>query len=171
MDVLVSMIVAMADNRCIGKGNALPWRISEDLKFFKSVTMGKPVIMGRKTFQSIGKALPGRANIVITRNPEPFEDDETIEPVESIDLALRAGRMVASITGTEEVVVIGGSQIYEACLGEATRIYLTEVHTTIDGDAFFPELGPEWKEVERSERLHDEKSGLDFTFVTLERER
>lgn len=165
----VSMIVAMSENRCIGKDNGLPWRLSEDMKFFKKTTMGKPVIMGRKTFESIGKALPGRANIVVTRSSD-YEGREDIEPVENIKIALRAGRTVAAITGTDECVVIGGTQIYEACLPETTRIYLTEVHAHVDGDAFFPELGDDWKEVSRSDVQTDEKSGLKYSFVTLERE-
>ena len=169
MSVTVSMIVAMSSNRCIGKDNALPWRLPEDLRFFKETTMGKPIIMGRKTFESIGKGLPGRANIVVTRS-DAYEDREDIEPVESIELALRAGKTVASLTGTDECVVIGGTQIYEACLPEATRIYLTEVHAEVDGDAFFPELGEEWKEVSRSDVKTEEKSGLTYSFVTLERD-
>ena len=162
------MIVAMDRNRVIGKGNALPWKLSGDMKFFKQTTMGKPVIMGRKTFESIGKALPGRANIVITRDPD--FDAEGIEPVETIEIALKAGRTVAAITGTEEVVVIGGSQIYEALLPETTRIYLTEVDLEVGGDAYFPELDASWKEVERSEVKTDEKSGVKFCFVTLEKD-
>lgn len=162
------MIVAMDRNRVIGKGNALPWKLSGDMKFFKQTTMGKPVIMGRKTFESIGKALPGRANIVVTRDPD--FDAEGIEPVETIEIALKAGRTVAAITGTEEVVVIGGSQIYEALLPETTRIYLTEVDMEVGGDAFFPELDASWKEVERSEVKTDEKSGVKYSFVTLQKD-
>ena len=162
------MIVAMAKNRVIGKGNALPWKLSGDMKFFKQTTMGKPVIMGRKTFESIGKALPGRANLVLTRDPD-FEV-EGVEHVEDIKVALKAGRMVAEITGTNEVVVIGGTQIYEAFLPEADRIYLTEVDLDIDGDAHFPELDDSWKEVERSDVQTDEKSGVKYSFVTLERQ-
>lgn len=165
--VVVSMIVAMAKNRVIGKGNALPWKLSGDMKFFKQTTMGKPVIMGRKTFESIGKALPGRANLVLTRDPD-FEV-EGVEHVEDIKVALKAGRMVAEITGTNEVVVIGGTQVYESFLPEADRIYLTEVDLDVDGDAHFPELDDSWKEVERSEPRTDEKSGVKYSFVTLER--
>lgn len=166
--VTISLIVAMAKNRVIGQGNTLPWRLSGDMKFFKQTTMGKPVIMGRKTFESIGKPLAGRANLVLTRDPD-FEV-EGVEHVEDIKVALKAGRMVAEITGTEEVMVIGGTQIYEAMLPEADRIYLTEVDLEVEGDAFFPELGPEWKEIARSEVKTDEKSGVKFCFVTLERQ-
>ena len=166
--VTISLIVAMAKNRVIGRGNTLPWKLSGDMKFFKQTTMGKPVIMGRKTYESIGKPLAGRANLVLTRNPD-FEV-EGVEHVEDIKVALKAGRMVAEITGTEEVMVIGGTQIYEAFLPEADRIYLTEVDLEVEGDAFFPELGPEWKEVDRSEVKTDEKSGVKFSFVILERQ-
>lgn len=165
--VVVSMIVAIDRNRVIGKDNALPWKLSGDMKFFKETTMGKPVIMGRKTYESIGKPLEGRANIVVTRDPD--FDAEGIEPVENIEVALKAGRMVAEITGTDEVVIIGGTQIYEAMLPEATRIYLTEVDLAVDGDAVFPELGPEWKETERSQNQTDKKSGVEYVWVTLER--
>lgn len=167
MTVTVSMIVAIDRNRVIGKANALPWKLSGDMKFFKRTTMGKPVIMGRKTYESIGKPLEGRANIVVTRDPD--FDAEGIEPVESIEVALKAGRMVAEITGTEEVVIIGGTQIYEAMLPETTRIYLTEVDMEVEGDAFFPELDASWREVARSEKQIDKKSSVTYTWVTLER--
>ncbi len=166
--VTISLIVAMAKNRVIGKGNTLPWKLSGDMKFFKQTTMGKPVIMGRKTYESIGKPLAGRANLVLTRNPD-FEV-EGVEHVEDIKVALKAGRMVAEITGTEEVMVIGGTQIYQAFLPESDRIYLTEVDLEVEGDAFFPELGPEWKEVARSEVQTDDKSGAKYSFVTLEKD-
>lgn len=165
--VTISLIVAMAKNRVIGRGNTLPWKLSGDMKFFKQTTMAKPVIMGRKTYESIGKPLAGRANLVLTRDPN-FEV-EGVEQVEDIKVALKAGRMVAEITGTNEVMVIGGTQIYEAFLPEADRIYLTEVDLEVEGDAFFPELGPEWKEVDRSEVKTDDKSGVKFCFVTLEK--
>lgn len=166
--VTISMIVAMDKGRVIGKGNALPWKLSGDMKFFKKTTMGKPVIMGRKTFESIGKPLEGRANLVLTRDLN--FNVEGVEHVEDTKVALKAGRMVAEITGTEEVVIIGGTQIYEALLPQTDRIYLTEVDMEVEGgDAHFPQLGPEWKETERSDVQTDKKSGVEYVWVTLER--
>ena len=166
-EMKIAMIAAMAKNRIIGADNDMPWHLPADLKHFKAITLGKAVIMGRKTYESIGKPLEGRANLVLTRNPD-FEG-EGVEHVEYIKVALKAGRMVAEITGTDEVMVIGGTQIYEAFLPEADRIYLTEVDLEVEGDAFFPDLGPEWKEVARSDVQTDEKSGVQFSFVTLEK--
>jgi dihydrofolate reductase len=167
--VTISMIVAMDRNRVIGKAGGLPWKLSGDMKFFRKTTMGKPVLMGRKTFESIGKPLEGRANLVLTRDLN--FDVEGVEHVEDTKVALKAGRMVAQITGTDEVMIIGGTQIYEALLPETDRIYLTEVDLDIEGgDAHFPQLGPEWKETERSGLQTDAKSGVTYTWVTLERE-
>lgn len=167
--VTISMIVAMDRNRVIGKAGGLPWKLSGDMKFFKRTTMGKPVLMGRKTFESIGKPLEGRANLVLTRDLN--FDVEGVEHVEDTKVALKAGRMVAQITGTDEVVIIGGTQIYEALLPETDRIYLTEVDLEVEGgDAHFPDLGSEWKEIERSDIQTDKKSGVTYTWVTLERE-
>jgi dihydrofolate reductase len=169
MSVTVSMIAAISRGRVIGKGNDIPWHISEDLKYFKKMTVGKPVIMGRKTYESLGQPLPDRANLIISQTMDE-EADERIEVVPNLDLALRAARTVATITGTQEVMIIGGGQIYQAALPEADRIYLTEVDIDIEGDVCFPELLSGWKEVERSDVQTDAKSGLTFTWVTLERE-
>jgi len=142
--VKVSLIVAAAENRCIGINNALPWYLPEDLKYFKRVTMGKPIIMGRKTFESIGKPLPGRTNIVITKNKNYSRDD--IKVVTSLDEALKIAEAVALIDGQEEVMVIGGAGIYALCLPRADRLYYTKVHAAVSGDAFFPEVSwHEWK--------------------------
>lgn len=139
----LSMIVAMSKNRVIGRDNQLPWHLPADLKHFKAVTMGKPIVMGRKTFESIGRPLPGRTNVVLTR--DKHWTAEGVLVFSSIEDALK------DLSDEEEVMVIGGSQIYTALLPKAGRLYLTEIDLIVtDGDAFFPELSSsEWKEVER----------------------
>ena len=168
MVIRVALIVAQSDNRVIGRAGDLPWHLSEDLKFFKRTSMGKPIIMGRKTFASIGKPLPGRVNIVITRD-KGF-DAEGMVVTASIEEALEAGMDAARDSDTDEIMVIGGGEIYRAALPLADRIYLTEVHGTIDGDTLFPTLEKEvWQEVERSEVQVDEKTGAKFSWVVLDR--
>lgn len=135
---MLSLIVAMSSNRVIGIHNALPWHLPNDLKYFKQVTMGKPIIMGRNTFESIGRPLPGRRNIVITRNPD--YQAEGIDVVSSLDAAIQLGEDICLIDGHEEVMVIGGAQIYELALPQADRLYITHVDANIEGDAFFPEV-------------------------------
>lgn len=150
----------MADNRVIGRGNALPWKISEDLKFFKKITMGKPILMGRKTYQSIGRPLPGRSNIVISRDPDFTADGIKTAP------SLKAAIDVAKAENPDEIMIIGGAQIYALALPEADRIYLTEVHDNIDGDAWFPKFNrAEWRESAREDFMGNPA----FSFVTLDR--
>lgn len=161
------MIAAMAGNRVIGRANALPWHISADLKHFKRTTLGKPIVMGRKTYESIGRPLPGRTNIVVTRqrNFQP----EGVRVVHTTEAAVAAAQEVATADGAQEVMVIGGEQLYRSLLPYAQRLYLTEVEGSIEGDAWFPELAAdEWVELER-ERL--EEGEWRFSFVTLERKR
>lgn len=160
MKPIISLIVAAADNHVIGKDNAMPWHIPEDFKHFKNVTMGKPCIMGRKTFESIldalGKPLPGRVNIVVSRTNYQHAGALTCRDLdEAIDQA-------SKVEGAAEIMIVGGAQIYALALPRANRIYLTRVHETPDGDAHFPALGPEW--VETSRDPHD-----GFTFLTYER--
>ena len=155
-------MVAMDVNGVIGRGNALPWRLSSDLKRFKAVTLGKPIVMGRKTHDSIGRPLPGRKNIVITRNPDYAAPGCTV--VHDLDEALVICR------GEPEIVVIGGSEIYRQSLPRADRIYLTEVHAEVEGDVCFPDMDKsEWQEVEREEFGADEKNEFPFSFVILDR--
>ena len=165
------MIVAMAENRVIGLSGGMPWHIPEDLKFFKQVTMGHPVVMGRKTYQSIGAALPGRANIVVTRNRDFAAPDADV--VHDLAAALEKARAIAEIDGGEEVFVIGGAEIYAQAIAEAGRLYLTEVHAEPAGDAFFPELATsDWKETARDDRDADESGGPDapaYSFVIFEK--
>ncbi|WP_245184547.1 dihydrofolate reductase [Halomonas salinarum] len=136
--VPVAMIAAMSRNRVIGVDNQLPWYLPEDLKFFKVMTQGKPLVMGRKTFESIGRPLPGRRNIVITRDPDFEHPGVSVchDLVSALDLADQQ----AIIDGVEEIMVMGGAQIYAQALSYASRLYLTEVDITLEGDAFFPEF-------------------------------
>lgn len=157
----ISLIVAVAENGVIGRDGDLPWRIPADLKFFKDTTMGKPIVMGRKTYESIGRALPGRTNIVITRDPDFSADDVYV--ADGLDAALE-------LAGTaEEVMVIGGAQIYALALPRTDRIYLTRVHATPVGDVTFPDIDPDvWLETSREERP-PEGDVPGYAFVTLER--
>ena len=154
------IIVAIADNNAIGKDNALLWHISEDLKFFKRNTLGFPVIMGRKTFESIGRPLPGRVNIVLSRS---FATGLEVEVVGALEEAYG----VAEETNLERCFVMGGGQIYAQAMNDADRLIVTHVHTVIeDADTFFPAIDPGvWKVAQRSEMLHDEETGYDFEFV------
>ena len=142
--MILSLIVAVAENGVIGKDGGLPWRLSSDLKAFRRLTMGKPIVMGRRTFQSIGKPLDGRDNIVVTRDPH-FEVPG-VSAVATIDEALTLARILATTRGAGEVMVIGGADIYETLLPLADRIYLTRVHASPQGDRHFPPLEPaEWR--------------------------
>ncbi len=164
----LSLIVAMAENRMIGLDGAMPWHISADLKYFKRVTMGAPVIMGRKTFQSIGRPLPGRANIIITRDQE-FSSDG-IHVVHNFDDACKAATAIAERDDREEVFVIGGAQIYALALGDAERIYLTEIKGNPSGDAAFPALNTsEWSEVSRERHDPETNDGPIFSFVIYDK--
>ncbi len=159
----IALIVAAATNRVIGRRGRLPWKISADMKHFKETTMGKPIIMGRKTYQSIGVALPGRTNIVVTNNPT-IQNPE-IKKAKSVHEALN----LAKAEGGTEAMVIGGGQIYEATMPIADRIYLTEVHADIEGDAFFPHLDKNlWTEVSRQD-FKAEGDTPAYSFVTLDR--
>ena len=168
----LTLIVAMAKNRTIGLDGAMPWHIPEDLKFFKRVTMGHPVIMGRKTYQSIGAALPGRTNIVVTRNKdfEAADADVVYDLSEALIKAKATEELWRPDGGREEIFVIGGADIYGQALPEAQRIYMTEVHQEIPGDAFFPELAEgEWKETDRQDRGPETPGGPAYSLVILDR--
>ena len=159
------IIVAIADNNAIGRANALLWHISEDLKFFKRTTSGSPVIMGRKTFESIGRPLPKRTNIVVSRG---FDAPEGVVVVPSLEEAYRAAKAaIPDKIGDTRCFVIGGGQIYAQALCNADRLIVTHVHTVIeDADTFFPAIDPLiWQVATRSEMLHDDESGFDFEFV------
>lgn len=164
----VSLIVAVADNGCIGINNALPWYLPEDLKYFKRVTMGKPIIMGRKTFESIGKPLPGRTNIVITHNRDYLRDG--IKVVTSLDEAIQMAESVAEVDGQEEVMVIGGAGIYALCLPRADRLYYTKVHAAIHGDAFFPSVNwNEWNLLAQEDHSASGNNPYDYSFCVYDK--
>lgn len=154
------IIVAIADNNAIGRDNSLLWHISEDLRFFRRTTVGCPVIMGRKTYESIGCPLPKRINIVVSRGADA---PDGIDLVHSLEEAYE----LAEATNLERCFVIGGGQIYAQAIACADRLVVTHVHTVIeDADTFFPQIDPaEWKVDERSEMFHDEETGYDFEFV------
>ena len=161
----ISMIAAITRSRIIGADNDMPWHLPADLQHFKKVTLGKPVIMGRKTYESIGKALPGRVNIVVTTQ-ESFRLDDAIV-VNSTQAALgEASRLEA-----DEVMIIGGGRIYEAFLADAERLYLTLIDIDVPGDTYFPDYQGtgNWIEVARETRLPDEKNAYRLDFVTLDR--
>ena len=157
------IIVAIADNNAIGRDNALLWHISDDLKFFKRTTSGCPVIMGRKTFESIGRPLPKRTNIVVSRG---FDAPEGVDIVSSLEEAYKAASAVMT-DKVERCFVIGGGQIYAQAMQDADRLIVTHVHTVIgNADTFFPQIDPSvWEVDQRSEMFHDEESGYDFEFV------
>lgn len=158
----ISIVVAISENNAIGKDNQLLWHLPADLKHFKNITTGHTIIMGRKTYDSIGKPLPNRRNIIITR--QNGLNIEGVEVVNSLDEAL-------ALCKTEtEVFVIGGAEIYKQAIAVSHRIYLTRVHQEFEADAFFPELDNEtWKEIEKVDHLPDEKNKFAYTFSTLER--
>ena len=158
------IIVAISDNNAIGRDNQLLWHISEDLKFFKRTTLGCPVIMGRKTFESIGRALPKRVNIVVSR---AYSTAEEVAVVDSLQAAFK----VAEETNLEQCFVIGGGQIYAQALPLVDSLIVTHVHTVIEGaDAFFPEIDPDlWQVAERSELFTDEETGYTFEFLKYRR--
>lgn len=162
----LSLVVAMAANRVIGHAGGMPWRLPEDLKYFKAVTMGKPMIMGRKTYESIGRPLPGRANIVVTRTGEV--NGEGITVTHDFHEAVKLARAIAAGNETDEIMVIGGGNIYEQALPLADRIYLTEIHADFDGDTFLPVLGDQWREVSRTPGTPP-GGGPTYDFVVLER--
>ncbi len=168
LKVPLSIVVAVAKNGVIGRGNDLPWRIPSDLKNFKATTLGKPVIMGRKTWDSLPrKPLPGRANFVVSRSVAALEGAQVFS---NADDAVEAARKIAAKDGASEVCLIGGAALYAALLPAVSRIYLTEVDLMPEGDAHFPVLNPpEWREV-RAERF-DPQPGDDAGFVVRVLER
>jgi len=161
----LSLIWAMADDRAIGIENRLPWKLPADMKWFRQHTLGKPIVMGRLTFESFGaKPLPGRRNIVVSRNPDYAADG--IEVYSSLDDALRAA------SDAEEIMVIGGASLYAQALPLAQRLYMTLVHGEVDGDAFFPAFDLEqWTQTERHDFDADERNDHPYSFVILDRKQ
>ena len=162
--MIKSFVVAVASNGVIGHTNGLPWRLPADLAFFKRLTMGHPIVMGRKTYESIGKALPGRTNIVVTRSPG-FQAPGCVV-VDSLEGAYRAAG------DAKEVFVIGGAQVYDAAFPTADRIYLTEVESAIEGDTYFPRFDRgAWTETELEHHARDERHAHSMRIVRLDRKR
>lgn len=154
--MIISFVVAKSKNNVIGKNNKLPWHLPADLQHFKNLTMNKPVIMGRKTFDSIGKPLPNRRNIIISRNKHFIA--KGCEIFSSIDDALNA------VKNEPEVMIIGGENIFSQTLNKANRIYLTVIDAEFDGDTFFPALNNQWKLISEEKHLSDEKNQLAYRF-------
>ncbi|CDU06197.1 dihydrofolate reductase [Vibrio coralliirubri] len=159
--MIISMIAAMANNRVIGKDNQMPWHLPADFAWFKRSTMGKPVVMGRKTYDSIGRPLPGRPNIVISR-------DESLK-IEGVTTVTSIEQALELLSDVEEVMIIGGGSIYESCLPKADKLYLTYIDFAVDGDTQFPDWGEGWKLSFNESYQADEKNKHNMEFVILER--
>ncbi len=162
--MIISHIVAASENNVIGKNNALAWHLPNDMKYFKNTTWGMPVIMGRKTYNTFNKPLPGRINIVITRQQDWVADGVFSAP------DLESAIQKAANTNCKEVFIIGGGEIYRQSMGKADRIYMTRVHAVIDGDTFFPVIdGEDWTEVSHEDFPADEKHGYAYSFEVWEK--
>lgn len=159
--MIISMIAAMAQDRVIGKDNQMPWHLPADFAWFKRCTLGKPIIMGRKTYQSIGRPLPGRKNIVISRDRGLVI--EGVDVVDSVEAAL------ALVADADEVMIIGGGSIYQHCLPLAQRLYLTHIDLVVDGDTQFPQWGEGWAQTHAESYQADDKNAHAMQFVVLER--
>ena len=161
--MLLTAVVAATENQVIGRDNGMPWHLPADLQHFKAVTLGKPVLMGRRTFAAIGRPLPGRRNLVLTRDLE--FSAAGVETFSTLEQALAAAGDV------DELMIIGGQTVYELALPHVQRVHLTRLHMQVEGDAHFPDLPPEqWREVSRSARRPaDERNACDMTFLVLER--
>lgn len=163
MATLLTAVFAASDNDVIGRDNALPWHLPADLAQFKRLTMGKPILMGRRTFESIGRPLPGRRNLVMSRSGFSAPGVETVR---SVDEALQL------VAGEPELANIGGAEVFRIALPRTDRVYLTRVHATVEGDTFLPPLpATEWREVAREERPADERNKWAMSFLTLDRIR
>jgi len=163
----LALIVAAATNNVIGLNNQLPWHLPQDLKYFKAKTLGKPIVMGRKTYESIGRPLPGRTNIVITRQ-QGWRADPDVLIAHNIDQALELARDLVGAESDAEVMVIGGAEIYRNCLPQADRVYLTRVEKDVEGDAYFPSLPEgEWQQTSSSAGVDD--APIQHQFLVFDR--
>ncbi|PRD54550.1 dihydrofolate reductase [Sphingobacterium gobiense] len=161
-DLKITLIVAAAENNAIGKNNQMLWHLPDDFKYFKQHTLDHSVVMGRKTYESIGKPLPQRRNIVLTKDLNWLAED--------VDVANSLAEVLTYCRDEREIFIIGGAKIYKQALPLAQKVLLTRVHTTLDGDAFFPELPTdEWKKVSEDRHARDERHAYDFTFEAWER--
>lgn len=169
---MLSMIIAAAENRVMGKDNQMPWHLPNDLQYFKRCTMGKPMIMGRKTYESLGKPLPGRPHIVITRQAgyQAPNANEQVKVVSTLSEAIMAASELTADSDNKEIMVIGGAEICSLAFPQTQRLYLTQVHAEVDGDVYFPEFDlNEWREVSREDYSASENNPYDYSFVVLEK--
>ena len=163
----IALMVAIGENGAIGRGGDLPWRLSTDLRYFRKVTLHKPIIMGRRTFESFGRPLDGRLNIVLTRNAA-FDAPGTV-PAYNLDEALDVARKETKRTGADEIMIVGGDDVFREVLPQASRIYLTEVHASPEADVWFTFDRKPWREISRERHEPGPKDDHAFSFVVLER--
>jgi dihydrofolate reductase len=164
----IALVVAMGENRVIGLDGGLPWHLHSDMRFFRKITLGKPIIMGRRTFMSLGRVLDQRTNIILSREPGFRVPGAVV--AHSLEEGLALARAAAKASGVDEIMVIGGEDIFREVLPQARRIYLTEVRAAPEGDTWFPRLDkPEWREVSRESHAPGPKDDHAFSFVLLER--
>lgn len=168
MKMKLALICAMAGNGVIGSNNKLPWRLPEDLRHFRRTTMGHSIIMGRKTWESIGKPLPGRGNIVVTRQRDYQADGAKIR--DSLEAALELAENIATMDGAEQAFVIGGAELYRAAMPLATLFHLTRIHAEIPGDTFLTGFNEsEWRELSREDFSRDEENPFNYSICLLQR--
>lgn len=164
----LSLICAMSENRVIGRNSVLPWHLSDDLKYFRRVTMGNSIIMGRNTWESIGRALPGRTNIVISSNVDYRAEGARV--VHSLEQAIKLAESISIVDGSEEAFIIGGASLYKSALASAHRFHLTRVHAEVDGDTYLAEFDEsQWQEVSCDEYHQSEVNDFDYGICVLER--
>lgn len=169
--IKLSVIVAKSQNDVIGLNNQMPWHIPQDLKYFKQVTMNKPIVMGRKTFESIGRPLPGRKNIVVSRQNN-LKLPEGVAIASSLHKALSIAQADCIVSNQDEAMLIGGAEIYRSALKQnyVQRIYLTQIHAEIHGDTYFTEIQPDkWQEVSREDHKAEGSNPYDYSFIVLDR--
>ena len=165
---MIALVVAMGENRAIGRGGDLPWHLRSDMRYFRELTMGKPVLMGRRTFKSLPRVLDGRLNIVLTRDRGFVAPDAVM--AYSLEEGLAAARASAKRTGAAEMMIKGGEEVFRVVLPQTDRIYITEVHAAPDADTWFPELDmKEWREMSREAHAAGPKDDHAFSFVVLDR--
>ena len=158
----ISIIVAMANERVIGVNNGLPWDLPADMKHFRELTLGKPIIMGRKTYESIGRPLPGRRNIVVSRNSEL--------KIPGVDVVSTLDDAISMVSNVQEIMIVGGAQLYADALSKANKIYLTKINLDIKGDSFFPQFNEsEWTVLQKDDFECNELNKIDFSFIVLEK--
>lgn len=165
-----SIVVAKSNNNVIGADNTLPWHLPEDLKHFKRLTLGHPIVMGRLTYESIGRPLPGRKTIVITGNTSWSPNADGVQIVSSVEQAMVAGEEQAKLMDVERVMIVGGAGVYRQCIDVCDELFVTALDLDIKGDAFFPEINlDEWKVLERSDRVSESDDKVAFSFITYVR--